>query len=343
LKLQVHIGGTDVPSYTISMRQEADPKKLALAPRYLVLDAAGAPTTLTRTAWLKAILDSFPKENGKPIGELLFFVHGYNVSSDHARAGDVSNLRGLRGAKWGGVYVSYDWPSYGNVLEYYSDRGNARHSANGLVLFALSLFVKASLPDCLITLSVMTHSMGGFLVREALTWAHQDQATNAKSWQLAQLLMVAGDVSSGSLSASQPGGRWIDAYCARTTLYTNHFDNVLQISDIKNGEPTPRAGRVGLPVDAPASFCGVDCSDLYVAAPISDEDRLNPGTAHGFYLSNPVFWQDAVLTLYGGIDRNAMPLHLTQAPGMANRFKLAPAALPQARYDTYLAMAGGVP
>ena len=218
-------------SYMISVRGAKDDTALG-PPRYLKLDVSGEVVAqMSVSAWRKDLLASAPKRaDGEPTGDLLLFVHGFNVSFDHARKGDVDNLEGLVSAGWEGVYVSYDWPSFGNVLDYYKDRSNARISANALIDNAIALFVQMLNPECDLTVSVMAHSMGAFVVREAFTWAHQDTKVNAKSWTISQLILVAGDVSQGSLSASQPGGEWIGGYVGRTTCYTNKFDSVLQIS-----------------------------------------------------------------------------------------------------------------
>ncbi len=296
-------------SFMISVRKKGDDGKMAAAPRYLTLDDAGVATEISMTAWRKAVLAAFPEVNaqGLPKGDLMFFVHGFNVSFDHACKGDLDNIAKLKAQGWDGVYASFDWPSFGTAVGYYGDRSNARASANALIDTALAMFVAMQQPDCEASVSVMAHSMGAFVVRQAFCWAYQDTKLNNKAWSISQLILVAGDVATGSLSESQEGGYWLDKYVGRTTCYSNRFDSVLKISDIKNGEPTPRAGRVGLPDDAPASFCNVDCSDLFKSLHFSLGAGLDPATPHCFYFDQPEFWQDAVLTLGGGIDREVIP------------------------------------
>ncbi len=326
--------------YMISLRDPDDQGKIATNPRFLAIDDQQTVVDLGGAeAWRQAILNAFPEKNaaGLPKGDLLFFVHGFNVSFEHSLAGDLGHMAGLKANGWDGVYASFDWPSAGSVTDYYKDRSTARASANALIDTALAQFVEALQPDCDVTLCVMAHSMGALVVRLAFSWAYQDTKVNRKAWQISQLILVAGDVAQGSLSETQDGGRWIDKYVGRTTSYSNNFDSVLKVSDIKNGEPTPRAGRVGLPVDAPASFCGVDCSALYSSIPFGPSDQLDPSTPHGFYFNRTEFWQDVVLTLEGGIDRAAIPTRT--ATGVANRFGLQLAPMSDASYQTALKLA----
>lgn len=326
--------------YMISLRDPEDQGQIAANPRFLAVDDHQTVTDLgDATAWRQAILNAFPERNetGLPKGALLFFVHGFNVNFDHALTGDLSHIQNLKANGWDGIYASFDWPSAGSVFDYYKDRSTARASANALIDTALAQFVDALQPACDVTLSVMAHSMGALVVRLAFSWAYQDTKINKKTWQVSQLLLVAGDVAQGSLSETQDGGRWIDKYVGRTTDYSNSYDSVLKVSDIKNGEPTPRAGRVGLPADAPASFCNVDCSALYSSIPMGPADQLNPATPHGFYFDRTEFWQDVVLTLAGGTDRAAIP---TRAPtGVANRFTLELQPMAAADYETALRLA----
>ncbi|HWU13690.1 MAG TPA: alpha/beta hydrolase [Caulobacter sp.] len=326
-------------AFMISLRAKADDSKIGPA-RYLRIGDDGAQTALSPTAWRKAVLDSFTEKTpqGLPRGDLLFYVHGFNTSFKDALKGDADNRAKLAAHGWTGVYVSYDWPSLGETLGYYADRSNARASANALIDSALTMFVGAIVPDCQVRVSIMAHSMGAFVVRQAFSWAYQDVKTNAKAWSISQLLLVAGDVSQGSLSADQDGGRWFNKYVGRTTLYSNRFDSVLKISDLKNGEPTPRAGRVGLPADAPASFCDIDCSALFNGLDLSLAERVNPATAHCFYFKQDGFWRDAVLTLEGGIDRHVIPTRALLGT-TDNRFTLKTKPITVTEYQAALQLA----
>src|SRR4051794_4302135 len=115
------MGGASMTSFMISVRKKGDDGKMAAAPRYLILDDAGAATEVTMTAWRRAVLNAFPTTNdqGLPKGNLLFYVHGFNVSFDHAREGDVDNIAKLKAQGWDGVYASFDWPSFGTAVGYY--------------------------------------------------------------------------------------------------------------------------------------------------------------------------------------------------------------------------------
>ena len=61
---------------------------------------------------------------------------------------------------------------------------------------------------------------------------------------------------------------------------------------------------------------------------------------HCFYFDQPVFWQDVVLTLAGGIDRGFMPTRQDNPPAArADRFKIKTAPISPADYTTALAKA----
>lgn len=321
-------------SYMISLRDLApNDAKLGPAPRFLALDDAGAPTPMNQADWLAAVLAQFPQAGGLPTGDLLLFVHGFNVGFASAVHDHLHHAAQLKAAGWPGHVVSFDWPSYGNPLEYYNDRSNARQSANLLIDTAMAMFVRSLDPRCDLTVAVMAHSMGAFVTRLAFASAYQDKKVNAKAWQISQLLFVAGDVAEASLSPTQDG-KWLDKYCGRTTSYSNRWDGVLQISDLKNGDPTPRAGRVGLPADAPASFVGVDTSDFYKSLNLGVGAAFNVATPHTYYFGQAQFWRDVVLTLGGGLDRNVFPTRTALAT--RNRFVLNIAPPAPGEYEAAL-------
>ena len=67
-------------------------------------------------------------------GDVLFFVHGFNVSEAAAReAHPFGYVEEPADQGWNGLLVSYDWPSSGLVFAYLADRENARAAANALV------------------------------------------------------------------------------------------------------------------------------------------------------------------------------------------------------------------
>ena len=331
-------------SFMITLRKSGDGNDgfFGATPRYIAFDENDQQVILNATTWRRAIIAHLTPDAGVlPKGDLLFFVHGYNVSFDSSCKSNIANAKTLKDNLWPGIFVGFDWPSLGLAVPGYPwDKSNALNALAQFIQLGLGPFVAQRTPDCAVTVSMMAHSMGALLLREALTWAPAHPFTNTKDWSVSQLILVAADVSTASLNRDQPGGRSIDHYVGRTTSYYNHYDAVLQVSDVKNGEPTDRAGRVGLTPNVPSSFCQVDASALFIAQHQLIEEALNVALPHCFYFQQPEFWQDVVLTLAGGIDRHALPTRkdLTAAGG-PDSFQLQTSVLPQDRYSEAVRLA----
>lgn len=313
-------------SFMISLRK-ADQSKGVAAPRYLVIDDTNQAIREIPKAndWADEVLAAFPQTAGvtgrvRPAGELLFLVHGFNVSQEAALKFHSDSLASLRKAGWNGELISYDWPSDGLVFAYLPDRANARASASQLVRSGISLLESRQRRDCAINVHLMAHSMGAFVTQQAVTWAYQDVPPG---WTLGQVLLVAGDVDYTVFSANNTSAVKFDEHAGRLTAYCNRFDKALLVSNVKKIGLAPRLGRVGLPDDSPQMMAEVDCSDLFTAVDPGLGNDLDPVATHCFYFGREEFWQDAVLTLAGGIDRSVYP-NRSPAIGarVANRFSL---------------------
>jgi hypothetical protein len=108
-------------------------------------------------------------------------------------------------------------------------------------------------------------------------------------------------------------------HCVRLTNYHNPYDSVLKLSNVKRIGVAPRAGRVGLPLNAPTKAVGVDCGPRFrkvhpVSKPIVDT------VSHGWYFDDPVFYKDLAYTLAGDMDRNVIPTRVAcPALGLAEK------------------------
>jgi esterase/lipase superfamily enzyme len=176
--------------------------------------------------------------------------------------------------------------------------------------------------------------MGGFVVQQAFTWAYQDVAPD---WNVGQLMFAAADVDQSVFSAGNFSATKFVQHAGRLTAYCNRYDKALLVSNAKRLDLAPRMGRVGLPDDAPAMMCEVDCSQLFEKAYPNLVSDLSPSTTHSFYFDQPEFWRDVVLTLAGGTDRRAFPTRQPDpANPIANRFILDPAGVADGVYKTAL-------
>lgn len=286
--------------------------------RFLVVpdDVAASPTqAVSATAWYKAVIAAAEWKNaaGEDRGDILIVVHGFNDTQ-----GDVMQRHqlikvGLNNIGFKGVVVSFDWPSDDSALAYLPDRHRAKDTAMQLVSDGISHLSGVQTPDCMINVHVLAHSTGAYVIREAFDDA-DDSALKNSAWNVSQLMFIAGDVSSASMAADNPGSKSIYNHCIRLTNYSNRHDAVLDISNVKRVGLAPRVGRIGLPANAPAVAVNVDCSDYYlqlsantaiIAADMKDGQIIG-AESHSWYFGNAIFTRDMFLTLIG-TDRNSMP------------------------------------
>ncbi len=244
-------------------------------------------------------------------GDILFFVHGYNNDIETVlwRTRTLQDTLSAQG--WQGLVVAFDWPSDNSVLNYLEDRYDAAQVAQRLVDDALQLMVDAqfpvdpSTPSCTINVHLLGHSTGAFVIMEAFSQASKKGALFKKPWRIGQVAFIGGDVSRASLAASSDWATPMYERIFRLTNYSNRFDKVLGLSNMKRLGTEPRAGRVGLPDDIPSKAVNVDCSAYFQTK--DPNQSVFVGTFnHSWYIGDPEFALDLALTLEGEIDRQAI-------------------------------------
>ncbi len=241
---------------------------------------------------------------GMPVGDVLIYVHGYNNSPQTVLHRHRAIRKGLEALGYQGAVVSFDWPSASSALNYLEDRSDAKMTALRLVDAGIAPFSRYVQQDCDISVHILAHSMGAFVVREAFDDADDRPAVAATSWTVSQVMLCAGDVSAESMGANATSAS-LYRHCVRLTNYANPFDSVLSISGAKRVGVSPRVGRIGLPASAPPKAVNVNVGDYY------DAHRADfagiPNADHGWYFFDPVFLDDVLLTLQGEIDRQVFP------------------------------------
>lgn len=272
---------------------------------------------------LKAAADDFPhidpsEHEDQP--HVTFFVHGYNVGWQ-ASSISYQNLctRLFAGNASLGLCVSFDWPSYGNILGYYPDRAHARVCAQDLtdVLSDLydCLLKKQSEaiddPDkaCKAKVSMIAHSMGNYVLQKAMrgAWTRNNQPLLASL--LNQLIMVAADVDNDLFDAGAPDntdGEAIVNLTYRITALYSGKDSVLGVSAGLKHFGTRRLGRSGLANRPPLSaqlpatdnVWDVDCSSFFAPS-------LKGNAIHGAYFDTPKVI-DLMRAILRGIDRGVL-------------------------------------
>lgn len=285
------------------------------APLYLRFGGAETPSPAHRIGmkqWAHAVVDHFrPVSGGPAVGDLVFFLHGYNNSINNVLERHRALQTGLAAAGFPCLVVSYDWPSDERTLAYLEDRHDAKRTAFQLVKAGISLFIAMLNKDCQINIHVVAHSMGSYVLREAFDDA--DDTTAAQTnWTVAQVALIAGDVSAKSFASGDKSSESLYRHAYRVTNYFNREDAVLQVSNVKRVGMSPRVGRVGLPADAPDKAVNVDCTERYAA-----QDVVGLAGSHSWYFDDQLFLKDLAITLKGAVDRTAVPTRReTSTPGV---------------------------
>jgi len=249
-----------------------------------------------------------------------FFVHGFNVGWAASSASYLNLCNRLfTGDMSMSLGVSFDWPSYGNVLGYYPDRAHARACAQDLTTILSTLYdylldnqaaaVKNPDSACKAKVSMISHSMGNYLLQKAMAaaWTRKNQPLFASL--LNQLIMVAADVDNDLFDAGAPDngdGNAIANLTYRITALYSGKDSVLGMSAGLKHFGTRRLGRSGLAHRPPLvtqppatdNVWDVDCSSFF--APDISGEKI-----HGAY-----FVTDGTIELMRqilrGIDRGVL-------------------------------------
>ncbi len=243
-------------------------------------------------------------------GDIVFYVHGFNNSQAEVLSRHRKIKSGLQAHGFQGVVVSFDWPSADSALNYLEDRMDAKQSAFRLVKDGVAMFSEMQRPECRVDLHVLAHSMGSFVVREAFDDADDRARIASKSWSVSQVMLVAGDLSVGSLDPDSSKSSSLYRHCVRLTNYYNTMDDVLSISAVKRIGVAPRVGRNGMNKPFHSKAANVYCGARFKQGGF--DDGINSG--HTFYFDDPLFLEDVFHTISGKLDREEIPTrtHTTQ-------------------------------
>jgi hypothetical protein len=269
-------------------------------------------------------------EQYKDQPHVTFLVHGYNVGWQ-ASSNSYQNLcaRMFEGDDSLGLCISFDWPSYGNILGYYPDRAHARECAQDLTDILSDLFdwlvkkqndaleaavaiaqnKKPKTEPCKAKVSVISHSMGNYVLQKAMAaaWTRKNQPLLVSL--VNQLVMVAADVDNDLFDADAPdnhdGAAVVNLTYRITALYSGR-DAVLGASAGLKHFGTRRLGRTGLAhypplvTQPPATdnVWDIDCSGLF------------PPTVNGMNIHGAYFETDVTINLMRqvlkGLDRDVL-------------------------------------
>ncbi|MDI9847930.1 alpha/beta fold hydrolase [Rhodoblastus sp. 17X3] len=274
--------------------------------RYLIVPDGEQPRPSHRVGlrdWIARIMASFQRDaKGSAFGDALFFVHGYNTGAADVDVAHRAIVSGLAGRMTVTV-ISFDWPSADETFAYLPDLDIAKRTAIDLVNAAIKPLLAAQTQDCRVAIHALCHSMGAYVLREALDHA-DDGIKTGSGWTLNQLALIGGDVDANDFVSGNKDTESMLDHAYRLTNYFNRHDEVLQISNAKWIGVAPRLGRVGLPPDAPSKTVNVNCSAHFETLTPPASDPLSVARfSHSWYFTDPQFYADLAQTLIGAQDR----------------------------------------
>ena len=253
------------------------------------------------------------------------YTHGYNNDWADARE-ELIQLRRNFHREIGEetfedrvVPLLFSWPSEGNIVSssgdkktaYREDRDDARGSALAVKHMVHLLYrVTNNLEDCTSSVSVIAHSMGAYVFREALGHLTGSEASPAGTF-VDQFILIGADIGNTSLEAGGKG-YGLTRFSNRVSVYLSPHDTTLRKSKRKNGRP-----RLGRTLSSgyrttPDNVVFVDCRQWAEKSEIKGlladgaffEDEKP--TVHNCYRAIPALLHDQYATLCG-VDREAIP------------------------------------
>lgn len=294
--------------------------------RWLMVPA-GIPTPAhgtTRRQWVHELLGAATwgrdSRTGRPRGDIVVFVHGYNNSPEVVMRRHRSLAATLTEVGFKGVVMSFDWPSDDKALGYLEDRHDAKRTAMQLVHDGIALLADMQERDCTINVHLLGHSTGAYVIREAFDDA-DDAMLSQASWLTSQVVFVGADISAASMRAGHAKTDSLFRHCQRLTNYSNLHDSVLKLSNVKRAGVAPRVGRVGLPDDAPGKAVDVDCSAYFKSLDSQpmlrerEQSDVIGSFPHSWHIGNRRFARDLFETLRGDVDRSVIDTRVQRSDG----------------------------
>ena len=264
---------------------------------------------ITKTQWFNAVRDDAEvgtnAATGQPVGDIVVYIHGFNTSQATMLERHRLVKAGLAAQGFGGAVVSFDWPSADSALNYLEDRSDAKRTARRLVDEGIKTFALMQDQGCELSVHLLAHSMGCYVVREAFDDADDRPRVAATSWSVSQVMFLSADVSASSMASDSDRSSSLYRHAVRVTNYANPYDNVLTLANVKRIGVSPRAGRIGLPELRPRKAVNVDVGPYFNGVRERYDHLTND--AHIWYFHDPKFYEDVAYTISGAIDRDSIP------------------------------------
>ncbi|MCI0750124.1 MAG: alpha/beta hydrolase [Nevskiales bacterium] len=267
--------GTELAQYLSGCAKKADihayPERLDAT----VSDSAQPEARLGSRALFAEVQDLMLKGS-----DVLVYVHGFNVSWPEAVGSALALQLALNrndGADPGQTVsvVLFTWPSDGMALpfaSYKSDRSEAKASGYAIGRgflklrdFLINLRGRAraeGTPLCDQSLHLLCHSMGNYVLQNALGRMDRYTPGNALPRLFENIFLCAPDVDENALEPEGALGR-VHELAREVTLYYNRGDLAMYVSDYTKGNPE-RLGTHGAarPALMHNKIQQVDCSEI---------------------------------------------------------------------------------
>lgn len=255
--------------------------------------------------------------------DVLLFIHGYNVSWTDAVGTALSlqamlNAQPERDPNQQVQVVLFTWPSDGMALpfvSYKSDRSEAAGSGNavGRGILKVRDFLASLRRDdealCKQDLHLLCHSMGNYLLQNALQRCDAFTPGNAMPRIFEHIFLCAADVDDTALEEGHPLGR-VHELARSVTVYHNRGDAALVISDFTKGNPD-RLGSNGpaRPAHVHNKVAQVDCTAIVTGL-----------VEHSYYLVGQV--NADIRMSIDGVPQNDSRRHRKAVGQMGNQWEM---------------------
>lgn len=185
--------------------------------------------------------------------QALVFVHGYNVTFEHALYRTAQLAHDL---EFDGVPYLYSWPSKGEESGYLYDRDSADRART----YFLEFLGRIALETHAKKVHIIAHSIGTRPLLEAL---RTEKGKLAQKFKIGEVILAAPDIDADVFADI---AKTIQGASHGVTLYASANDKALKASKAIAGG-SPRAGDV--PAAGPLVVPGIDTIDITQAGPDS--------------------------------------------------------------------------
>lgn len=182
--------------------------------------------------------------------DILIYIHGFNVSWRDAVCSALAlqqmlNASNVKDGTQAVLVVLFTWPSDGQALpfvSYKSDRSEAKGSSGafgrGILKLRDFLFeiCKVTGNPCGQNIHLLCHSMGNYLLQEAIQRIDDNTPGNSLPRIFEQIFMCAPDVDDTVFEAGNPLAR-LPELARGITIYHNRQDKAMAVSDYTKGNP----------------------------------------------------------------------------------------------------------